>query len=281
MKSSQLTIGIVSDLHCHHSSAGPAESLLLTDADRKPASQHPVEALLELITSESLRADIVIAPGDLTNKVDKQGIISGWGFVREISSALGAKLLAATPGNHDVTSRVHTDDPFQLARRLSPSFPISNATPLNEFWANGFCTLDADHCRVLLINSVAHHNNDVSAKRGLITTNQIDQIKASLKQSAQKVFQIAVCHHHPVLHEDIGLGTSDVMENGSLLIDALSELGFHLVVHGHKHHPRLSYAVIGATPHFYLCGRQLFSRDEERPSNSYSQSLPRHQTNQW
>jgi len=32
------------------------------------------------------------------------------------------------------------------------------------------------------------------------------------------------------------------MVNGSLLTQSLSKKGFHLLVHGHKHHPKLSYA---------------------------------------
>jgi len=45
-----------------------------------------------------------------------------------------------------------------------------------------------------------------------------------------------------MLHEDAGTGTEDVMTNGSQLTELLSEHCFHLIVHGHKHYPKLSYA---------------------------------------
>lgn len=243
----EMTVAIVSDLHCHHSSCQPAESLLITDADRSPSSQHPVEALLELIEKTGLRADALLMPGDLTNKVDRQGLHSGWAFIREIATALKATTLAATLGNHDVISRKPTSDAFQMARGLRPKFPTPSCAAYDEFWGKGFCLLEQDDFRVLVINSVASHTNEETAKQGLVSNQQLDEIDRSLTSRASKTFQIALCHHHPMLHEDINLGKSDVMENGSLLTTLLAERSFNLVVHGHKHHPKLSYAP-GASP---------------------------------
>ena len=244
----ELTIAVVSDLHCHHSSAVPAETMLLTDAPRSPASHHPVEALRELLRTNSITADVMVMPGDITNRMDNQGIISGWDYVGQIAIALRARLLAATLGNHDVQSRnPKKGDPFSAARLLVPSFPLSEDGPLNEFWANGFCIVDSDNVRIVIINSVASHTTKDAAEHGLITSDQLARLKSALAGGPKKTFQIAVCHHHPMLHEDIGLGTNDVMENGSLLTELLAANGFHLVIHGHKHHPKLSYAP-GATP---------------------------------
>lgn len=105
-----ITIAVLSDLHCHHSSCQPTESLLITDADRSPPSQHPVSGLFELIEKHGLVADALLMAGDLTNKVDRQGIISGWDFVQDIARALKADILAPTLVNHDVISRISTED---------------------------------------------------------------------------------------------------------------------------------------------------------------------------
>lgn len=238
----KLQLAVISDLHCHHSSLGPAESLLLTDADRSPSSQHPVESLLDLIKKDKLRANILLMPGDITNKVDRQGMISGWGYVGEIANALNVETLAPTLGNHDVNSRKPEEDPFKIARGLSPKFPISSDAICDQFWAKGFCLLEGDYYRILVVNSVMSHMSEEAAKHGLVTTHQLDEISTALTEAPSKQFQIAVCHHHPMAHEDIGLGTSDLMENGSLLTQMLADKGFHLLVHGHKHHPKLSYA---------------------------------------
>jgi 3',5'-cyclic AMP phosphodiesterase CpdA len=243
----ELTLAVISDLHCHHSSSGYADSLLITDLARTPMANHPVSALLYLIESRDIRADAVLMPGDITNKVDQQGMISGWGFVREIAEALRAPIVAPTLGNHDVNSRVPGDDPFHLAKALFPQFPCKSEDVVNEFWARGFCKIESDDFRILIVNSVASHTNEVSAKRGLVSDQQLSHIRSFLTSAPRKKFQIAVFHHHPMLHEDINLGTADVMENGSLLMQTLSEGDVCLVVHGHKHHPKLSYAP-GASP---------------------------------
>lgn len=53
-------------------------------------------------------------------------------------------------------------------------------------------------------------------------------------------------HHHPIQHEDSNLGSEDLMKNGSRLIDTLEKYGYCLVIHGHKHHPRIRYASGGS-----------------------------------
>src|SRR5205809_3639677 len=211
----EIQIAIASDLHCHHSSQQPAESLLISDLDRIPASQHPIESLLERIRTDKLMADLLIAPGDLANKADRQGMISGWSFIQEIGRELQAKAIVTTIGNHDVLSRERTEDAFQLAKRLRPAFPSSDQRETDEFWANGFYILNTGPVRVLVLNSAASHTNETMAKRGRITNQQLEQIDTALGKGTS-LFNIAVCHHHPILHEDIGLGTDDVMENGSL-----------------------------------------------------------------
>jgi hypothetical protein len=49
-------------------------------------------------------------------------------------------------------------------------------------------------------------------------------------------------HHHPILHASGFIATSDVIETGDHLLDALSKHGCSLVIHGHKHHPRIRFA---------------------------------------
>ncbi len=142
LKTMEMTIAIVSDLHCHHSSMVPAETMLLSDADRQPSSHHPVEALLELIREQSLVAKILVAPGDLTNRVDRQGLISGWDFIRQIASQLKSEFVAATPGNHDVKSHDPSGEPFAAVRSLMPEFPLADPAALTGFWANGFCIVE-------------------------------------------------------------------------------------------------------------------------------------------
>jgi predicted phosphodiesterase len=235
-----IKIAVVSDLHCHHPNNGLAETLLLSTAARKPILQHPVSALRELINKEGLSVDALLMPGDITNRVDSQGMNTGWAFICEIAECLKTKNVIPTLGNHDVASRDTKTDPFALAKGLLPDFPMAGQAGI-EFWANGFCFVEFDHLRVLVINSAATHTNATAAEHGYVSDQQLESIEKFLGTAQRKRFNIAICHHHPLLHEDIGLGTSDVMENGSKLTSLLAKYRFDLIVHGHKHHPRLTY----------------------------------------
>jgi hypothetical protein len=67
------------------------------------------------------------------------------------------------------------------------------------------------------------------------------------------------------------LGTDDVMRNGQQLIDLLSECGSWLVIHGHKHHPKIEYAAgQDDQPIILACGS--FSGRLEGPNASVSRN---------
>lgn len=243
----KVQLAVVSDLHCHSSGQPQQETLLLADALRAPASNHPIESLLQLFTRDGLRADALLVPGDLTNRVDRQGLISAWDFVVEIAAALRVQIVAPTLGNHDVDSRaMKNPDPFHLAKDFHPrSFPARDEGSRNCFWSNGYCLLETDSLRVLVINSVAHHRTEKDAKHGMVTNAQLEQIENALSQVQWKPFQVAVFHHHPIPHDILGLGAEDLMHGGDALLELLDKHKFRLVVHGHKHFPRLRYAPVG------------------------------------
>ncbi len=244
-----IKIAVVSDLHCHHSSTGPADTLLLSDMPRRPEKNHPVSALDQLIQQDKLSTDILMMPGDLANRADPQGINSAWDEVGKIARSLQAKVTAATLGNHDVIWKAPVDNSFKLANDLLPQFPTSDPELYKHFWADGFYIEEKENYRILVVNSVWHQTNEVSAKRGLISTSQLDSIEKRLSDCSPKAFQIALCHHHPIQHEEIDLGPNDLMENGSIFVDLLSKYKFSLLVHGHKHHPRLR---VGNSGGYYL-----------------------------
>jgi 3',5'-cyclic AMP phosphodiesterase CpdA len=242
-------VAIVSDLHCHPSDVAPADSFLLTDMLRSPAKSHPIQSLLDMIVEDQITADILLVGGDVTNKVNQQGIISGWSFVKEIAQALQVDTIAATVGNHDIDSRrTHCPDPFHVARSFSPSdFPVASEGNRLSFWQHGFFTVVEKNLTVLVLNSVLSHHTDEEAKRGSISTANLENLERHLSQLTATRFRIALVHHHPLAHENLGLGYEDLMVNGSLLLELLARFDYDLVVHGHKHYPRLGYAPGGSS----------------------------------
>tara|TARA_R110002049_G_C9169822_1_gene561805 strand:- start:3382 stop:4608 length:1227 start_codon:yes stop_codon:yes gene_type:complete len=250
-ESKSVTIAIISDLHCHHSQKfkkdGIAKnhSYLTTDKPRFPAKEHPVQSLSDLIIKDSIKSDFLLCPGDITNMVDVQGFISGWGFVKEIGEVLGVKEenVLATLGNHDVDSRYNLfDEVFDLAKTIGGGYPLKDDLLNETFWANGFCIIESEQLRILVINSVYFHSNKEETVQGRIKEWQLEKIENELKGKSDDKIQVALFHHHPIEHSKQKLGDEDKIVLGGQLMDILNENKFDLVIHGHKHHPWLRYA---------------------------------------
>jgi hypothetical protein len=242
-----LTIAVVSDLHCHPSSEVWG-SYLHTDAPRIPVKKHPVSALLALLSKQKLKADILLMPGDLADRCNKQGFASAWPFVKEIATALQVEFVGATLGNHDVDSRKKSSgDPFAFCRTAHTDFPFSDPLLNQSFWSNGFCIHESNTHQILIINSVKHHHDEIEAKKGLIIGEQLEMIEKSLREMRSKGKPLlALVHHHPIQHEDFDSSSEDLMSGGSDLIRLLETYDCELLVHGHKHHAKLSYSSTGA-----------------------------------
>jgi len=202
--------------------------------------------LLRLIDQEQLTAGALLVPGDLTNRMNLKGLHAGWGFCNEVAGALHTDLIAATLGNHDIDYlKKNGSNPFRPARRLHERYPVSVAAEKEAFWKQGFCILDRPPLRVAIINSTSQFGDIAEVKRGFVTEKQLEMFRDRLRSLESQRFQVALVHHHPIQHEILGLGSDDLMKNGECLIEILREFGFHIVVHGHKHHPRITYSAGG------------------------------------
>lgn len=244
-----LRIAVASDLHCHPKGAKPSASFLTSDGDRLPSAHHPLASLLELIKRESISADVLAVPGDLTDKMSEQGLHSAFSMVGEIAAALGVnqQRVCITLGNHDVDSRkALTADPFHTVQALNADFPHRSVDCQKSFWQDGFYAIEENGYRIVIINSVSKHFDETLARRGSIEESQLTGLRTYLEQAGPKEIQVGVVHHHPIAHENVGLGADDLMVGGSLLLELLDASGFYLVIHGHKHHPRLKYSGNGA-----------------------------------
>jgi predicted MPP superfamily phosphohydrolase len=266
----EVKIAVVSDLHCHPSSVSPADSFLLSDGLRSPSKFHPIESLLNLISEKGISTDILLAAGDFTNKINQQGLVSGWSYVKELQKALSAQAIVATVGNHDVDSRKTVNfDPFLLPRNFSPAdFPCASETQRNKFWLDGFFIHETDVLRVVVVNSVLSHQNEDEAKRGAIKESHLEILERALELSDAKSFNIALVHHHPIPHENLGLGYEDLMVNGSQLIDLLERFKFQIAIHGHKHYPRLRYSSGGASSPAVFAAGSLSAFSPQMLSNT-------------
>lgn len=247
-----LKIAIVSDLHCTYGGDGSKKdaipvtnTYLLSDLLKHPVNRHPVESIKKVIKAENLSSDILLCPGDITDRINQQGLVSGWQFLKEIKAELSAKMLAITIGNHDVDSRnQYNRGPFELIKNLDDDIPTEDIRANEHFWRNDYCIIEGDNYILLIINSCFNHTTPDLSKNTRIDEATIEKIENDLlmKKSIDKI-RIAMFHHHPMHHSNSNLTYRDwdFIDQSDKLLFMLENNNFNLVIHGHKHDPRLVY----------------------------------------
>lgn len=256
-----ISLAVVSDLHCQEETVSPRESWLIACASRLPAGHHPIQALLALIRQEEISADVVVCPGDLANRISRAGMIQSWYHLEEIKRELKSTLLITTLGNHDVDChKKHNQDPFYIPKNLIETFPAPSDSTLQDFWQKGFFVINGpSESQFLVLNTVISHHDEITARRGSFDDERIrrldDYLTAQSGGSSALVanrHRIAVMHHHPVLHSSTRFSSSDVLEFGDQLLDVLRKHGFRFIVHGHRHEPRITRLSSGLREQFVL-----------------------------
>lgn len=242
----ELSIAVISDLHCKHSKTdNNVDTWLLSDNMRKPVNQHPVQSLVNLIFEEEIKVDLLLCPGDISNKTDPQGLVTGWSFLEEIKDRLSANYLIATFGNHDVDSRgiFNKYDHLDMPRKLKDNFPFESNYAKKAYIADRFCFIDLEDTLIFNFNSVHSHTNTPAANESIITDDILESIKNELDKITKTYkYKIAITHHHPIKHSNVGFKykDSDFIEKGEKLIEILDSFNFQIFIHGHKHEPKLT-----------------------------------------
>lgn len=274
-----VTIAVLSDMHVHADRENMEYvAYLRTGMPEKPTNQHPVNALLALIDEETITADFLLTPGDICDKADKLGLQSAWQWIHQIGERLGVKQTIATTGNHDLDSRYIEGnfDAKGYLQLLSPSYPVNNENLSDKYWSRNFILIEDETVRILVINSSAYHGGKQGEiEHGRISEITIEAIKNRLDSSENKLVNICLIHHHPHKYEEINYDDYEVMLGGDKLLKMLGagRYGKWLVIHGHRHFPRVAYAQGGASaPVVFSAGSfsaVLYKEISSRTSNQF------------
>jgi 3',5'-cyclic AMP phosphodiesterase CpdA len=264
-----LKVAVVSDLHFNKNNnprENPSVSFLTFD-DSGNLNEELWQELLKRIEKESLGADLLICPGDITTYGDMAGLSMAWGKLNELGEKLCCDVIAVATGNHDVQSRPQAksdnmirslnkpSDLIEGLKQLNPIYPLvvrHEDSPKEahcrrvEYFGSDYLIYD-DHpkFRIVILNSCARHTHDPNDHdRGYVADSALEWLEEQLKERAEILDSkpsILLCHHHPIQHDCENLGSYDFLLNGGKLIKMLSNYGEWVVVHGHKHHASLSY----------------------------------------
>lgn len=238
---------IISDLHCKYQLDvnSYSDTLLFSNKTRTPVNQHPVASMLKIIEKDNkLKTDFLFCLGDLGDKADEQGIISAWSMVGDIQRKLNVDKIYSLAGNHDINSRQNNGkQAFEFIKSFHEEFPTNDSNCNNSFWSEGFCATIEQNTLILMINTVHNHSDVESASISNIEQRTLESIERKINEldTTNVKFRVCLLHHHPIKHSNIqNYVDSDSIDKGDELLEVLHRHKFNIVIHGHKHQPRIT-----------------------------------------
>lgn len=245
------TLAVVSDLHAFSSKENSFGSVL-DFSPTQPRSSNPLSDLIDAARTHPIIADTLVCSGDICNRADYGGLKAAWLGLQDLRTALSAETLIATCGNHDLDSRFLSTDPDPDPKggllSLLPPFPFSDEALSNKYWAKNYALVAlSSGVLVVSLNTSAYHGGlSEEIHHGRISKRTIDSLATELQHTQPAIAHVLLCHHHPLPLNGWGPGVPDneFMKNGQELLDALSRAtnSNWVVIHGHRHHPRLIQA---------------------------------------
>lgn len=121
---------------------------------------------------------------------------------------------------------------------------------------------------VFVLNSCSKCMHDMEFDHGEISAEQLAWFKKELqKYSNDKKWKIVLLHHHPFnyAYPELALDISQ-LSDGSEFQEIAGKGGVHLVLHGHRHHPRCKTQneTGWKNPISFVCSGSLSVREEQR-----------------
>jgi Icc-related predicted phosphoesterase len=265
-----MRIAIIGDPHFEVlSEANTQSSFIKLDASgnfiNQSVTENPWIGLRELISESGKNIDALICAGDLTVKANGAGLKKAWEELLALGSQIGAIHTISATGNHDVLSRTNNDiraNPvrgmsetkgvFEPLKLLKPTYPlvehgqnklIEHKDIRARYFGNGLALLEAETYRIIILNSCCEHGPDSwMHERGAFPDSAHEAIIDELNNKNTDKINLLVCHHPPNSHSDEESGSYDFIEKGDRLIQALENHGSWMIIHGHKHQGKISYA---------------------------------------
>ena len=245
-------IALISDLHIGGSRAKDLNPVLtggeLTDEYLSDFARFAAALLRES------SVEYLLVTGDVTNRATKAEVEHSSSVIGEIASALNVKESSVfwVPGNHDRcwslieahgdVGRAYdffTDDSTHFLTRREKS--ASGSLFTNPY----VCVWEKDDLVVMGINTSVDDTSRSKIHHGSADQKIVDGIRELATEIDASIVRpwIFLLHHHPIDYNDSSGYWKDFsqLQFNARLRSVLSDIGFDLVIHGHRHHPNLSY----------------------------------------
>lgn len=233
------------------------------------------ETFVNGTTTLSDGVEAILITGDISNRAH----VAEFTLAGQLFSKI-ANLFKTTedkvffvPGNHDVHWPVMKLEPkeywkqhrygpildsgvFFRSRSEAASTGNMFEEPYFQVWTN-------EEMCVVGINTASHDNPHDAHHHGLVPQKAIDELNTHLSgvERLQDKLKICLMHHHPIIYSDVIASFPDLSSavNAENLMSMLAKYSFDMVIHGHKHNPRLNYQTINNAHPCLIFGAGSFS----------------------
>lgn len=216
------------------------------------------ESMISLLKSEEI--DYLCIAGDLTSLGTPQEFVYCEKMILDIAEQLEIpeRNILLGLGNHDIDwsiselynqfNKAEASFPLDLIkekyREIAAHAPIINLntlpTPPQSGTAPFSGIVENDDFVMFILNTGWCCTKDQASKHGKLAAAQLEWFdKASTNYKDIEKWKIVLMHHHPFNYSyHIPCPDYSTLEEGSNFLDIAGKNGFHLVLHGHRHHPR-------------------------------------------
>jgi 3',5'-cyclic AMP phosphodiesterase CpdA len=269
-----MRIAVVSDLHIGSGARGlDLCPHFLEDSKkigREPDYLATFEALAASLDIAANPISMLCVTGDISNGAHVEEFKCADMAIQRIAKSLSVpnEKIYFVPGNHDVHWGVMKLEPtsFWTRHRYAPllqddlNFSKSIGSAITGSFDQDpyFVIWETEEALIVGINSAAYDGPEEETHHGLIRQESLGALADFLKTKPIKSTQLRMCmlHHHPVQYSEATPDSADfsIAVNAENLVLLLNENRFDLIIHGHKHHPRLkSNFSNNSHPYVTLC----------------------------
>ena len=216
-------------------------------------------SLIELLQKQEI--EYIFVAGDLTSEGVPHEFYLCEQSILEIATEVGvpAKNIVLSLGNHDIDWNItklydtyakdcEKDFPIDIVKKLYKNIAANVSSqsisqispPIDQGPAPFSGIIDYQEIVVFILNSGWCCTHDQELKHGKLDQTQLKWIgEEAAKYKERNCWKIVLIHHHPTNYTYPVPGNDpSMLEEGSELMDIVGQNGIHLVLHGHRHHPR-------------------------------------------
>ncbi len=209
------------------------------------------DCLIDALRTQTSGINAILVPGDLTSQGDPAEFCSCVQTVTEIANHLHVPpdRVYYTFGNHDVNwpicdlkSAGKSGDYYQKVAAHVGSLFVPNGNPHIQGPVPGSAVYKGDSYTIIVLNSGYFSIKDQAYYHGKLGQDQLNWLRSTCDcVLSEETWNLLLLHHHPQNYPfPTVIADISTLEEGAELMEIAGSARFlDMIIHGHRHHPRI------------------------------------------